>query len=319
MKRIVVLVLLLIAMDHSARVRAQARPDIEAQTSLSQTALWLGDIVTYTVSLTCRPGVEVLQEDLGADKLVLVGLQVVDYTVNRRVAPDETTHFEIAYRLTTYDPGVETRRIGDWTVRYARGADAAGGSAPARDLRIPGTILAWRSALSGPLRTLDVRGARPADPAPRWWSATRPAGIGLLAVGSCTLVWLLMSRAATMMPVKPRRRVHRDSARELRSSLDALRQMDVGDAASRIAAYGALESAIRRHAANVTALPISALTPAEFRDRLGSSTWPFSADDVTSVLAECQQARYQPVERLPGEVRFRATLDSASALFAEPQ
>lgn len=317
MKRLQPLVALLVALDQGAAVRAQAPADIDVQTSLSQTAFWLGQVVTYTVSLTCRPDVQVLQEDLGADKLTLDGLQVVGHTMNRWVAPDERTHYDVVYRLTTFEPGAERRTIGDWTVRYTTGTGAAGASAPARDLRIPGAVLGWRSALPAGLDTLDIRGGRPADPAPRWWSATRQAGIGFVVAAVCVLGWLLFSRAAAGRPVKPRRRIDRESARELRSVLSALRQTDVASAAQRLAAYGTLEAAIRRHAGAVTALPASALTPAEFRDRLGSSPVPFSADEISRILAECQQARYQPVERLAGEVRFHATLDAATALFAD--
>jgi integrase len=111
--------------------------------------------------------------------------------------------------------------------------------------------------------------------------------------------------------------MHRESARELRSALNALRQTDVASAAQRLAAYGTLEAAIRQHAGAVTALPAAALTPAELRDRLGSSPVPFSADEISRILAECQQARYQPIERLAAEARFHATLDAATALFAD--
>ena len=43
-----------------------AAQDIDVRSSVSQTALWVGSPVTYTVALSCRPGVDVLQEDLAA-------------------------------------------------------------------------------------------------------------------------------------------------------------------------------------------------------------------------------------------------------------
>jgi hypothetical protein len=318
MKRVLPLVALLVAVDQRAAVRAQAPTDIDVQTTLSQTALWLGSVVTYTVSLTCRPDVEVLQEDLGADRLTLSGLQVIGHTVNRWVAPDQRTHYDVVYRLTTFEPGAETRTIGDWTVRYAA-AGAAGVRTPARDIRIPGAVLAWRSALPNTVRTLDIRSGRSVDPAPTWWRPMRVTGLGLVAASVCMLGWLLLSRAAVRRPTKPRRRMHRESEREFRSALEELRETDVATAAERLAAYGRLEVAIRRHATEVAAIPASALTPAELRDRLGSSPVPFSTDEISRVLAECQQARYQPPRRLPGEAHFRATLDAAAALLTESQ
>ena len=60
-------------------------PTCAVQTALSQTALWAGQVVTYTVTLTCRPTVDILQGDLDADKIALEGLQVVGQTLDRRV------------------------------------------------------------------------------------------------------------------------------------------------------------------------------------------------------------------------------------------
>lgn len=297
---------------------AQTRPDVDVQTSLSRTALWLGDIVTYTVSLTSRRNVEILEEDLGADKLTLEGLQVVGHDLNRRVDADGTMHYDVVYRLTTFDPGPETRTIGDWTARYAT-TGAAGGRAPARDLRIAGAVLAWRSALPPVLKSADVRGARPLDPAPSWWRSTRMAGLALVAAGVCALGWLLISRGTARFRVKPRRRINRASQRELQSLLTELRDADVASPAQRLAAYGKLEAAVRRHAAEVTALPALALTPAELRQRADAMAAPLPADEIARILAECQQARYQSVDRLPGEDRFRAAVETAAAAFGDPR
>lgn len=288
--------------------------DIEVRTSLSQTALWLGSTVTFTVSLTCQPGVDVLQEDLGADKLTLEGLQVVGHTLNRRVTPDGRTHYDAAYRLTTFEPGAETLTIGDWTVRYTAGAQ--GVSQPARDLRIPGAVVAWRSALPAALKTLEARSDRVVVPAPRWWRAARPAGIALLAGSAGVFGWLLFKRVSAGRTRKPPRSLHREAARDLQGALRALRDADVSSAVHRLAAYETLDAAVRSHVSKVTALSGSALTPGECRDRLAQSPVPFSADAIGRILSECQDARYQPVERLPGEDRFHATLDTAAEAFA---
>lgn len=290
--------------------------DIDVRTSLSQTALWLGSAVTFTVSLTCKPGVDVLQEDLGADKLTLDGLQVVGHALNRRVTPDGRTHYDVAYRLTTFEPGAETLTIGDWTVRYTAGAGTQGGSQPARDLRIPGAVVAWRSALPAALKTLEARSGRVVVPAPRWWRAVRPVGIALLAGSAGVFGWILFTRMSAGRTRKPRRSLHRESVRDLQGTLRALRDADVSSSGHRLAAYATLEAAVRRHVGSVTALPGSALTPVECRERLAASPAPFSADAIGRILSECQDARYQPLERLPGQDRFHATLDAAAEAFA---
>ena len=291
-------------------------PDIDVRTSLSQTALWLGNVVTFTVSLTCWPGVDILQEDLGADKLTLDGLQVVGHSVNRRITSDGRTHYDVVYGLTTFDPGAETLTIGDGVVRYTTSSVTQGGSQPARELHIPGAVLAWRSALPAALKSLEARNERAVDSAPRWWRATRQAGFALAAASMGAFGWILFTRVSAGRTRKPRRSIHRESARDLQATLSALREKDVRGVADRLEAYATLEAAVRRHVGSMTSLPGSALTPGECRERLAARAASLPADTIGRILDECQAARYQPVERLPGEDRFRASVEAAVDVFA---
>jgi len=290
--------------------------DIDVRTSLSQTAIWIGNTVTFTVSLTCKAGVDVLQEDLGADKLTLDGLQVVGHALQRRVTADARTHYEVVYHLTTFEPGAETLSIGDWTVRYTAGSEVQGVSRPASDLLIPGAVLAWRSALPAALKTLEARSERAVVAAPWWWRATRPVAFALLVGSAVMFGWILVTRMSAGRTRKPRRALHRESARDLQGTLKDLREADVASIAQRLTAYATLEAAVRRHVSSVTALPGSALTPAECQKRLATIPAPFPADAIGRILGDCQDARYQPVERVPGEDRFRATLEAAADAFA---
>lgn len=305
--------ILLVAVPLASPVTAQ---DIEVQTRVSQTALWVGNVVTYTVTLVCRPDVDVLQEDLGADKLTLMGLQVVGHTLNRQATADGRTRYTVSYQVTTFEPGAEAVGIGDWTVRYVVGATGRGGSAPAQDLRIPGAALAWRSALPAALRTLDIRGGRTPQPAPGWWRATRAAGLILMATSVGASGWLLATWLGAGRPRQAKRRVSRESAHDLQTAFNALRDAPVSGAAERLAAYAALEAAVRRYAGEVTSLPTLALTPAEFRERLSVGVAPLPADLVCRILTGCQGARYQSANRLPDEQHFRDTLAAAAELVA---
>lgn len=304
--------ILLVAVPLASPVAAQ---DIDVQTRVSQTALWVGNVVTYTVTLMCRPGVDVLQEDLGADKLTLTGLQVVGHTLNRQVGRDGRAQYTVSYQVTTFEPGAEAVGIGDWTVRYVVGATGRGGSA-AQDLRIPGAALAWRSALPSALRTLDIRGGRTPQPAPGWWRATRAAGLILIATSVGASGWLLATWLGAGRPRQAKRRVSRESVHDLRSAFSSLRDAPVSGAAERLAAYAALEAAVRRYAGEVTSLPALALTPAEFRERLSVGVAPLPADLVCRILTGCQGARYQSADRLPDEQHFRDTLAAAAELVA---
>ncbi len=290
--------------------------DVDVQTSVSQTALWVGSVVTYTVRLTCRPDVDVLQEDLSADKLPLNGLQVVSQSVNRGAMNDGRTSYTVAYRLTTFEPGGEAVGVGDWTVRYVAGTHGAGSSAPAQEVQIPGAALAWRSVLPAALNTLEIRDARVADGVPAWWRSTRSVGLALLAVSAIAFGWLAIPRVAATRTPKVKRRAGKESARDVQSAFSALRHTAVANPADRLNAYGTLEAAMRRRAGDVAALPGAALTPAEFATRVSAARVPLAADELARILSACERARYQPIDRLPSEQEFLATLDAAEQLLA---
>jgi hypothetical protein len=294
------------AADLSAEALAEA--DVRVQTALSQTALWAGQVVTYTVTLTCRPTVDILQGDLDADKLALEGLQVVGQSLQREATSDGGTKYVVTYRLTTFEPGAEKVGVGDWTVRYAIGA-AAGASAPAQEVRVPGAALAWRSALPDEPKTLDLRGDRGVEPVPVWWQHTRSIALGLIVASIVAVGGLVATRVASTRPRDQRRKARRDAARDLRTTLTELADADMSTPAARVSAYERLEAAVRRHAGEVTGLPAAALTPAEFRQRANGT--PLSGDDVGRVLESCQRARFAPLERVPDAADFRATLEDA--------
>jgi hypothetical protein len=311
MKRVSVFLAAVLLVGSIARPTLAA-DDVRVQTALSQTALWAGQVVTYTVTLTCRPTVDILQGDLDADKIVLEGLQVIGQTLDRRVGSDGSTQYVVVYRLTTFEPGATAVGIGDWTVRYAIGA-AAGASAPAQELRVPGAALAWRSALPDEPKTLDLRGDRAVEPVPGWWRYTRAVAVGLIFTSVLAVGALLVTRVASGRPRDKGRKARRDAARDLRDTLTALGDADVTTPAARVSAYERLEAAVRKHAGEVTALPAAALTPAEFRQRANGT--PFSMEELSRILESCQRARFVPLERVPDAADFRGTLESAAQLF----
>jgi hypothetical protein len=306
--------LMLVTLSIALARGVSARADVDIQTAISQTALWVGGVVTYTVRLTCRADVDILQEDLDADRLPLSGLQVVSHDVDRTALSDGRTAYAVSYRLTTFEPGSESVGIGDWTVRYAARAQTAGASAPALEVQIPGAALAWRSALPAALNTLALRDARNLDRVPSWWQSTRAAGIALLVVSALSFGSLAITRVAATRRPKVKRRPGKESARDLEVALAALRTTGVANPADRLKAYETLEAAVRRRAGDVGSLPGAALTPPEFAARLSSQPAALPADAVARILAACEQARYQPIDRLPAEQDFIATLDAAEQL-----
>lgn len=304
--------LLLAACTPVALARAA---DIDVRTSVSQTALWVGVPVSYRVELACADGVDVLQEDLGPDRLLLTGLQVIGHQVERAVEANGRIRYVVTYQLTTYDPGpAETVTVADWKVRYSAGTPAAGGPSAVREVTVPGVPLGWRSALPGDLKTLDARLTRAATPMPRWWQPVREAGWVAIALGVLAAAGAVIARTGVRRPTV-RRRSSRGPVRQLQAALEALRSGHHDGEAERRAAYDALARAVRQCAADLTGLPARALTPAEVEARWPASVPGVPAGDVARVLAACEAAQYQPPDRLPDARALAAALDDAAQAF----
>ena len=80
-----------------------ANRDVQVRTSLSRTAIWVGDPVEFVVELTCGPKLDVLTDDLTKEKLKLEGLDVVADSNEREDTPDGGVRRRFRYQLTTYD------------------------------------------------------------------------------------------------------------------------------------------------------------------------------------------------------------------------
>jgi hypothetical protein len=303
--RAIALLMLLV----TTAVPAEAQ-DIEVGATVSQTALWVGAPITYTVRLSCRPGVEVLQEDLAADRLPLDGLQAVGHSIDRHLGSEGRVEYVVTYQLATFEPGAETVGVRDWTVRYGS-SGPAGQTTAARELAVPGVALAWRSALPGAIAALDLRSNAVAPAAPRWWASTRSTSLALLTASGLLFALAIIRRVAAGGRLRVRRRVKRTSARDVETAFAAIRDADVTDPARRVAAFDDLDATVRRMVAGMTTVPAAALTPGELRARLVNVPPNVDVDDIARVLEECEQARYQPVERLPGQSDFTAAAEAA--------
>lgn len=297
----------------AASAHAQA-PDVDVRSWTTQTALWVGSPVGYHVTLTCRPGVDVLQEDLGADRLVLTGLQVASHSVTRDTLGDGRVEYRLIYTLTTFEPSVEAVSIADWRVRFAAERAASGGSTPAQEVLVPGATLAWRSVLPAALNTLRPRDARAVTPAPWWWSRAQEAGVLLMGLGVAALGWVVVARvtAGRVRPVK--RRPIRQSARDLEATLSALDGGSVDAVEERRAAFTTLEGAIRRRVQELSDQPAMALTPSELAPRLAAAGSTLPGAEIGRLLAKCEAARFQPAARMPSAEEFRSVVHAARDL-----
>jgi hypothetical protein len=298
---------------------AQSAPntDIQVTTSIDRTAVWPGDRVTYVVEFHCAPNVDVLPDDLAQDKLKLEGLDAVNTESVRESSGNDRTTIRVRYRLASYDVTSPTLRIGNWAARYfvRRPGQRPEDAVPAGEVRIPGAVLAARSTLPEELQTLDLRTGRPFDPLPSRLRFARPVGIGLLIL-SAAPIGLWLAAFARKMRRPHQRRSTRASRDEIRGALEQLRSIDASAASERREAFARLDKILRGHLAQVGAIPALALTADEVSERFGGSD-RIAADQLTSVLADCESARYAPPDRVPSADRLRTAVETTEALVLE--
>jgi len=312
------LVLALLVGAHAAA--AQSAPPSQTATvhvssSVSRTAVWVGDLVEFVVDFTMPAQADVIADDLAKEKLKLEGLQVVSTSSERIVSGERVTH-RFRYVLSTYDPALSTLRIHPWPVRYyiRRPGERAEDVRPVGEVQVPAATVARRSTLPDELTTLDLRAAGSPATVPRLLRGMRVSGLALMLLSIAPLaVW------TTVMAARWRSRTRRPRASVVRahtrSALEELRAVDAETNAQRRDAYGRLERALRDHFAATREVPARALVAGELAGRLRAAGSPH-ADAAGELLAECERARYAPPERVPSKARFAAALEEAERILA---
>jgi hypothetical protein len=284
------------------------------RTSVDRTAVWVGDRIRFTIEIECPRGVDVLDDDLSQDKLKLEGLDVVSSGSDRIDGPGDTATRRFVYQLTTYRVDLPALRIAPLSVRYyvRHPGQRLEDTAPAGEVQIPGTSIAFRSTLQE-AQEYTVRDARSATPRPRLYTLAQPAGLALVIVSFApAVVW-----AVGAISRRRHRPVHR-SVRKVRSderaSLEAARGLDLTTEDARREVYTTIDGLVRAHLQEVCGVPGASLTPAEAELALAERGVRIDAQRVAALLAECERARYAPRHAVPSSDACRDAVMEAEQL-----
>jgi hypothetical protein len=286
------------------------------RTSLDRTAVWVGDPLTYTIEITCQRGVDVLDDDLSKDKLKLDGLDVVSVETGRDAGPGETTVRRFLYHLTTYRVDSQALKIGALSVRYyvKRPGQRLEDAVAAGEIHVPAAVVAFRSMLPDNQEgAYELRAGRSAAARPRWLVLARPAGIGLVVASIVPVAFWLAALARDRRTVRKKvRRVQRDE----QGTLDAARAVDTTTPEGRREVYTRIDTLVRNHLRDACGIPGPSLTPAEIEPALAGRATRLPVEVVTTLLADCEVARYAPLEAVPSADRCRTALDQAGQVLA---
>ncbi|HVL69722.1 MAG TPA: hypothetical protein VM364_20865 [Vicinamibacterales bacterium] len=266
---------------------------VSVRATLDRTAMWVGDRVGYTIELVTDAGVDILLDDLAADRLIIEGGEILESGTEEEARGTRRVR-RVRHTVTAFGIDTPAVRIPAFSVRYFSSAAVAGGAgaAPAGQVVVPPAVIAVRSTLPDGPRLPDLREPVALPAAAGYAGVARPVGLVLVAVAAVPVVFVAIGAGSALRrlwarrgTVRPRRR--RNAAVELR----ALAPVSPADHA---AAYERLDALVREHLQLVTGIPATALTPAEVRRALEARTPSRPHEEVETLLELCERWRYAP-------------------------
>jgi hypothetical protein len=271
-------------------------PPVDVHTSVSRTAVWVGDPIAYTIEFRCAPQVDIVTEDLATERLKVDGLEIKDVAIDRDTSEAGRLTYRVNYSLVTYNLEAPALKIGEIAVRYSvrrPGQRAEDPAPPSGEVRVPPLTLSLRSTLPDTDVPAQVRDGRPLQPLPRRIALAQPVGIGLLVIAAAPVGLLLvnLARQASRLRSRGPRKVTR---RERRASLEEIKALEVASPSVQREAYAKLDALLRDHARQATGVTAAALTPSELSDAVPHPERVRQFAQIQSLLAECERAKYAP-------------------------
>jgi len=285
------------------------------RSSVDRSAVWIGDRFTFTITVECSNGTDILAEDLSRDRLQMQELDILGVEETREDLGDGLIIYRFVYHLTTYSFRPAVKMIGDMDLRYfvRRPGQRPEDIVPAGDVLVPGATVVVRSLLPDNLDSAEYRYER--KPAPRAAALTlmQPVGIGLVIASLVPAVfWLLV------LLRRLRERQRRQSASRLRlqerAALEELRALDVEDEAGRREVYDRLSALVRGHVSSAWGVSADGLTPDEIALALSAQGQSDNSAAAVVFLDTCDKARYGGSEELPSRDACLAAVDQAAEL-----
>jgi hypothetical protein len=293
--RRVLLVLLLLSLAALGAAPAEKKPKgrkIAVTTHLDKTAVWVGDVLGYTVRVVHDPDIEIVLDPLKRESLNLAPFVVRDVTVRQSPFGENRRMTEVIFQLSTYESGQSELRIPAFMLYYfaLKNRPEKGGDTPAESLSVPTTRVGLRSTLSG-----DV--LRPRDERIIWqdnmlrWMVAFPLGLaGMLFLGVHTArrLW------ASASPEKPaKRRLTRGvRGRMLRGFLRSMQSIERDSAEDHLRFYAEVSGFVRQYLGEWLEADVASLTPGEVARVLENYGHGGLGEPVKTILEKCEQVLY---------------------------
>ena len=273
---------------------AGAEAPVQVRTSVSRTALWIGDHVAYSVELRCAPHVDLLLDDLLKERVRVEGGEIVSAETERTDMNGRIT-YRVRYTLVTYRVDVSAITIRPISVRYyARGrGQRPGDAAPAGEVAIPQRVLALRSTVPEADQAIALQPPGEVRLSPRYVALARPFGIALILIAVVPAGFLSFHVVRRLRDARTRYQA-RHSRKAKRGSFEQIRTLQPSTEADRRDAFGQLDQYVRDHLAVTGSVAAHTMTPSALGHAVQSWVPPGPHQAVEAVLAACEHARYAP-------------------------
>ena len=301
----------------AASGNAKAPVPITVSTTLSRTAVWIGEPIVYTIEVRCPIGTDILPADISQDRLHLTGLEIEGSKQQRSTRYDGTTVYRAQFTLASYSTDGSRVGVEGQSVRYY--VHTAGQPletlVPADEIQLPPQTIAIRSTLPD-ANIAWIRDARPGAQAPAVMAYLAPAGIALVTL---TLIPVSLGLARTIRKRAPRHmpRLRRDTLRLHRETLRAIEAAaQTADADGRREVFERLDALIRIRLSEL-GLPGRSQTADELEQTMRARTKRLRAGEIGEVLRNCERALYGPSMSIPGAEAVQTALQETNDLLGQ--
>jgi hypothetical protein len=296
-----------------ANASGNVQTDIAFRSWVERTALFPGDTTTYHVEILCNDNVDILLEDLDADELGLAGLELLSSKVEQEQT-GEGTKYHATYELITFEATMPKLIIEDMRVRYyfKRPGQRMEDVATVGEVVVPAISLVLRSTLPTELSELELRDMSSAITHSSWVEFAGTLGLLLIIVSAVPLGLLITNRLR--QHVSDTHHQFDKVPEETFTVLEQIKNFDAEDPGQRRQGFDQLQKILKEFIEKYCKITASALTASEIQLHLSESVLSAAAKDISSVLEDCERARYGRHDNLPAAKGLEDGIELAQSL-----
>lgn len=309
--------LLFVSGARGATKKPAPEPKLSVSVRPGKTALWVGDILPYTIRVIHDRDVEFALDPLKRENLALAPFIVRAVSVERRKWSPNKRLLEITLQLATYEIGRSDLTVPPVHLYYfIREPGVAGKETQAETVRVPPTRVGLRSTLiGGQLRPRDDKPASPVDFArAATFLLLGLVGLAFVGVRGALWAWKIGHTSKAQRRTLPRHA--RD--RLAQESLARIRAIGSDTDAELACFYREVSGFLRRYLDQSLDLEASCLTPQEIERALKlAGTNGALAQQIRDLLERCETVKYSRDGLRPARERHAESLEALERIAAD--